>query len=144
MNQLLRRSYVNRGSFVFQAGNGGFSVVELVLALAVMVVVMVGILSLFSSLNQNYTTQNVAASVQQVARTGIDIMTRNIRMAGFNPQSLNPIGIVEASAKKSRFHCDLDGSGLIEPDADPCEDIAYLLNSKRQLIKQSNGNRRII
>ena len=142
MNQLHKPSRLNKNLIVFQAGNDGFSVVELVLALAVMVVVMVGIISLFSSLNRNYTTQNAAAAVQQVARTGIDIMTRNIRMAGFNPQSTNPIGIVEASANKIRFHCDLDGSGLIEPDADPREDIAYLLNSKRQLIKQNNGNSR--
>ena len=120
----------------------GFSVVELVVALGVMLVVMAGIISLFSSLNRTYTTQNAAAAVQQVARTGIDIMTRNIRMAGFNPLNKNPIGIIEASAEKIRFLCDLDGSGSIEVDADPREDIAFLLNRNKQLIKQNNGNSR--
>jgi type II secretory pathway component PulJ len=122
--------------------NDGFSVVELVVALAVMVVVIAGIISFFTSLSSTYTTQNAAAAVQQVARTGIDIMTRNIRMAGFNPLDKDPVGIVEASANKIRFHCDLNGSGAIETEAEPREDIAYLLNSNNQLIKQNNGNNR--
>lgn len=142
MNHLFKHLRVKKSPFAAKAGSGGFSVVELVVALAVMLVVMVGIISLFTSLNRTYTTQNVAAAVQQVARTGIDIMTRNIRMAGFNPLNINPIGIVEASANKIRFHYDLDGSGSIEMDADPREDIAYLLNHNKQLIKQNNGNSR--
>jgi type IV pilus assembly protein PilW len=142
MKHLFKRLRIKKAIFAVKAGSGGFSVVELVVALAVMLVVMVGIISLFASLNRTYTTQNVAAAVQQVARTGIDIMTRNIRMAGFNPLNINPIGIVEASANKIRFHCDLNGSGSIEVDADPREDIAFLLNRNKQLIKQNNGNSR--
>jgi type II secretory pathway component PulJ len=122
------------------SGSGGFSVIELVVALAVMLLVMTGIISLFTTLNRTYTTQNVAAAVQQVVRTGIDIMTRNIRMAGFNPLNINPIGIVEASTNKIRFRLDLDGNGEIEADADRNEDIAYLLNGNKQLIQQLNGN----
>jgi saccharopine dehydrogenase-like NADP-dependent oxidoreductase len=63
-------------------------------------------------------------------------------MAGFNPQNANIAGIVEASARKIRFHCDLNGSGAIEADAHPREDIAFLLNSNKQLIRQHNGNSR--
>jgi type IV pilus assembly protein PilW len=142
MKHLLKHLRVKKASIGIRVGNDGFSVVELVVALGVMLMVMVGIISLFTSLNRTYTTQNAAAAVQQVTRTGIDIMTRNIRMAGFNPLNKNPIGIIEASSEKIRFLCDLDGSGSIEVDAHPREDIAFLLNRNKQLIKQNNGNSR--
>lgn len=140
INNYFNRPRIANGSIDMVSGSGGFSVIELVVALAVMLLVMTGIISLFTTLNRTYTTQNVAAAVQQVVRTGIDIMTRNIRMAGFNPLNINPIGIVEASTNKIRFRLDLDGNGEIEADADRNEDIAYLLNGNKQLIQQLNGN----
>ena len=65
--------------------NDGFTLVELVLALAMMMIVMTAIISLLVSLTRAYTAQNVTAGVQQVTRAGINIMTRDIRMAGLNP-----------------------------------------------------------
>lgn len=124
------------------SGNSGFTLLEVIVALTITLIVMSGIISLLNSLNRTYTGQNVAAAVQQVTRAGIDIMTRNIRMAGLNPLNLEPIGIVEASGDKIRFKLDLDGSGAIEAGADIREDIAFLLNRKNQLIRQYDGNNR--
>ena len=118
----------------------GFTVTELVLALAMMMMVMAAMVSLLISLNRSYTTQNVTAGVQQVTRAGINIMTRDIRMAGLNPLKINQIGILEASVDKIRFQHDANGNGTIESDQD--EDIAYLLNRNHQLIRQKDGNTR--
>jgi len=122
-------------------GDAGFTLAELVMAMGIMVIVVAAIISLFTSLNRMYTTQGVAAGVQQVARTGIDIMTRNIRMAGFNPLNINPIGIVQAGSDSIRFQYDTNGSGTIDTNAvgDDNEDMAYLLNENNQLIRQLNG-----
>lgn len=122
------------------SSDGGFTVTELVLALAMMMIAMAAMISLLISLGRSYTAQNAAASVQQVTRTGIDIMTRSIRMAGLNPIGKSNIGIMEASAHKFRFQQDLNGSGAIELGQD--EDVAYLLNDKNQLIRQKDGNAR--
>jgi type IV pilus assembly protein PilW len=118
-------------------GDTGFTLAELVMAMGIMVIVVAAIISLFTSLNRMYTTQGVAAGVQQVARTGIDIMTRNIRMAGFNPLNINPIGIVQADSNSIRFKYDTNGSGTIATNGD--EDIAYRLTNS-QLVQQKNGN----
>jgi len=118
----------------------GFTVTELVLALAMMMMVMAAMVSLLISLNRSYTTQNVTAGVQQVTRAGINIMARDIRMAGLNPLKMNQIGILEASVDKIRFQHDVNGNGTIESDQD--EDIAYLLNRNHQLIRQKDGNAR--
>ena len=120
------------------SGNDGFTLAEVVMALGIMLLVLTAIISLFTSLNRSYTTQNVAAGVQQVARAGIDIMTRNIRMAGFNPLNLNPIGIVQASPDMIRFKLDTDADGTIATNTS--EDIAYLVNGNNQLIRQLNGD----
>jgi Tfp pilus assembly protein PilW len=122
-------------------GDTGFTLAELVMAMGIMVIVVAAIISLFTSLNRMYTTQGVAAGVQQVARTGIDIMTRNIRMAGFNPLNINPIGIVQADSNIIRFQYDTNGSGTIDTNATgkDNEDMAYLLNGNNQLIRQLNG-----
>ncbi len=121
--------------------DAGFTLAELVLAMGIMLVVLAAIISLFTSLTRSYTTQNVAAGVQQVTRAGIDIMTRNIRMAGLNPLNINPIGIVEATSNSIRFRYDTDGDGTIATNAigDANEDMAYLLNGNNQLIRQLNG-----
>ena len=120
------------------SGDEGFTLAEVVMALGIMLVVLTAIINLFTSLNRTYTTQNVAAGVQQVTRAGIDIMTRNIRMAGFNPLNLNPIGIVQASPDMIRFKLDTDGDGTISTNTR--EDMAYLLNGNKQLIRQLNGD----
>ncbi len=120
--------------------NDGFTLVELVLALAMMMIVMTAIISLLVSLTRAYTAQNVTAGVQQVTRAGINIMTRDIRMAGLNPLKMNRIGILEAAVDKIRFQHDTNSSGAIELDQD--EDIAYLLNGNHQLIRQKDGNPR--
>jgi Tfp pilus assembly protein PilW len=120
------------------SGDEGFTLAEVVMALGIMLVVLTAIINLFTSLNRIYTTQNVAAGVQQVTRAGIDIMTRYIRMAGLNPLNLNPIGIVQASPDMIRFKLDTDGDGTIATNTS--EDMAYLLNGNKQLIRQLNGN----
>jgi len=120
--------------------SGGFTVTELVLALAMMMMVMAAMVSLLVSLSRVYTAQNVAAGVQQVTRAGINIMIRHIRMAGLNPLKINQMGILEASAHKLRFQQDTNGNGTIETDQN--EDIAYLLNANHQLIRQKDGNSR--
>lgn len=120
------------------SGDEGFTLAEVVMALGIMLVVLTAIINLFTSLNRTYTTQNVAAGVQQVTRAGIDIMTRYIRMAGLNPLNLNPIGIVQASPDMIRFKLDTDGDGTIATNTS--EDMAYLLNGNKQLIRQLNGD----
>ena len=118
----------------------GFTVTELVLALAIMMIVISAMVSLLISLNGAFVVQNVTAGVQQVTRSGINIMTRSIRMAGLNPLKINRIGILQASVSKIRFQQDANGSGAIELGEN--EDIAYLLNDNHQLIRQKDGNSR--
>jgi len=141
INKSLKNRLPHKRPLAIIGGNAGFTLAELVLAMGIMLIVLSAIISLFTSLNRMYTTPGVAAGVQQVARTGIDIMTRNIRMAGFNPLNINPVGIVQADSNSIRFEYDTNGSGTIATNAtgDDNEVMGYLLNGNNQLIRQLNG-----
>ena len=126
--------------FLISSKSGGFTVTELVLALAIMMMVISAMVSLLISLNGAFVVQNVTAGVQQVTRSGINIMTRSIRMAGLNPLKIKRIGIMQASVGKIRLQQDTNSSGTIEIGEN--EDIAYLINDNHQLIRQKDGNSR--
>lgn len=120
-------------------GNKGFTVAEFVVAFALLSVMLAAMVKLFTLIDQSYTTQNVAASVQQVVRTGIDILTQNIRMAGFNPLKLNDVGIKkDFSENNIHFSFDLDSNGTVTND----EDIRFF-HDDRKLKKQKRGGNRI-
>ena len=126
-------------------GDQGFTVAEFLIACALLSVLMAIMVKFFTLINYTYTTQNAAASVQQVVRTGIDIMTQNIRMAGFNPLQLAGVGIqADSSADSIRFSYDKDADGIIddENDADDNDEVVRYLHEDNQLKRQlGDGNR---
>ena len=91
----------------------GFTLVDILVGLAMASVLMVAMVSLFTTMGRSYTTQNVAADVQQVARGGVELMIQEIRMAGLNPTGSAAAGIVDSFDKADGFHGDHDG--LIAP-----------------------------
>jgi len=137
------RKYFNRSGFRqllsnINFGNQGFTVAEFLVASALLSVMLAGMIKFFTVINQFYTTQNAAAYVQQVVRYGIDIMTQNIRMVGFNPLSLSDVGIMDDFSQESiHFTFDLNSNGTIDDD----EDIRFLLDDHTLKRQQSEGNR---
>ena len=61
----------------------GFSLIELMLALALGVVVTAGIVTLFVGNNQTYTLLNGQSRMQENARFAVDFITRSSRAAGY-------------------------------------------------------------
>ena len=118
----------------------GFSLLELVIGLAMATVVLAAIIGVFTTLTRSYTTQNVAADVQQTARIGIDYIAQEVRMAGLNPMGatgVNAASIEEIAGTgiKLRFtmdRCDNDtGCDKPAPDGDlddNSERITYFYN----------------
>jgi len=104
---------------------GGFTLVELLVAMAIAMIMLAAVVSLFTSLNKSYTKQNVAANVQQAARAGVDFMAQNIRMAGLDPAQTGNFGITVATATSITFSADLDLNGIAPGTG---ETISYFLN----------------
>lgn len=111
----------------------GFTLVELLVVLAIASIVMGGIYSVFIRSNRIYISQEEVVAAQQEARSALDILGREIRMAGFiadnnlpggfdlitspawagNPESDLEIAAVDAAARTTTlaFKSDLDGDG---------------------------------
>ena len=64
--------------------HNGFTLVELLIVLAISGLIMTGIYSAFKSQQNSYLAQEQVAEVQQNLRAALYIMTKEIRMAGYD------------------------------------------------------------
>ena len=105
----------------------GFTLVEMVLALAISTIVLAAVYSVFTIANKNFTTQNAAANVQQNLRSAIGLMARDIRHAGLDPSGSDNFGITYASQSKIRFTMDSEIGGVFNGIVDEAnwEEITY-------------------
>lgn len=103
--------------------NRGFTLAELLIGLFVSAVVMTTILSAYYSQNKSYAVQEQVAAMVQNLRAAMDIMIREIRMAGYDPTGTANAGIVTANTTSITITQDLDGDGSVAGD----ENITYAL-----------------
>ena len=115
----------------------GFTLVEMMVALAVASIVLAVIFGVYAGLMRSYTTQNVAAEVQQAVRAGIDYMAEDIMMAGFNPRAGSFIAFEEAGSTRIRVRFDRN-SNLEEVTPD-FQDIAYEYNAGDNRVDQTEA-----
>jgi len=66
----------------------GFTVTEVMLAVICSSVLMVGLYQIFHSQNLNYISQGHAIEIQQNLRSGIYLLTKDIRFARYNPTEI--------------------------------------------------------
>jgi prepilin-type N-terminal cleavage/methylation domain-containing protein len=85
---------------------GGFTLLELMVAMAISIVVMAAIYQVYESQQKAYATQQMVIEMQQNARSAMLFMEREIRMAGYKPAASDGI--------------DNDGANGMD-DADPGE-----------------------
>ena len=67
---------------MFLMRKDGMTLIELMIALAISVILVGGIYAIFVVQQRSYTVQDQIAAIQQDARAAINIMARDIRMAG--------------------------------------------------------------
>ena len=95
---------------------------------------MTAIYSVYASLTRSYTTQNVAADIQQTIRVGIDYVTQDIMMAGLDTAGSAGAGIEVASSSNIRFSLDRNMNGTIDEIDE--ERITYSYNFANNRIDQ--------
>jgi type IV pilus assembly protein PilW len=114
----------------------GFSLMELMVAMAMACIVLTAVYSLHAALTKSYTTQNAAADAQEAMRAGVDLMAEDILMAGFDPMKTGLFGFLSADPIDVHFTSDRNMNGAI--DASDLEEIRYFWNGT-QLIQELYG-----
>jgi len=100
-------------------GQSGFTLVELMVAMSIFLLILVGVFQVFDPSSRAYSTSERKLDVQQNARVAMDVMARQIRMAGYFPENIdadntndlsNSIQVATESALS--IAGDLDGTGV--------------------------------
>ena len=97
----------------------GFTLVELLITLVISGIIAVAIYSAYITQQRTYLAQDQVVEMQQNIRAGLMLLTKEIRMAGYDPTSLAGAGITTASAGQISFTQDItDNSSSGNPDGD--------------------------
>ena len=108
----------NKARRLVNGNTDAFTLIEILIAMAIMGVVTGAIYSVFLSSNRSYYTQDRVAKAQQTVRMGIDFVVRDIHMAGFDPLGTAGASIEVFEDQEIRFTADRDMDGSIDdPDS---------------------------
>jgi prepilin-type N-terminal cleavage/methylation domain-containing protein len=115
----------------------GFTLVEIMVVLAILPIVIAAIYGVFAAVNRSCTNNEVSAEVMQYMRTSIDFMEQDIRMAGLDRFDSADAGIEPFAKPEStylRFTADRNMSGAIEMT--DFEDITYEYDGVNERLQQ--------
>jgi prepilin-type N-terminal cleavage/methylation domain-containing protein len=114
----------------------GFTLIELVVVMAIMSIVLGAIYSVFAATNRSTTNNEVIAEVMQNLRTSMDFMEQDIRMAGLDRFGSANAGIEAATDGNLRFTADRNMDGALN---DNIERITYFYDSANNRLRQCLG-----
>lgn len=95
---------------MLRENNNGFSLLELLIALAVASILISVITVTFNTQKESYSIQAQITEMIQTSRAAMDLMTREIRMAGYDPAGGDFNGLLTDSDGLHIFS-DLNGDG---------------------------------
>ena len=124
------------------ANDHGFSLMEMMVAMAITSIVFAGIYTAYRSQVGSYVGQEDVVEMQQNVRNAMYYMQRSVRMSGFDPQRTGLMGFVinfpapfhmlgaTSDSNNIAFTSDDSGNGDLTDDPDS-ELIAYRLNANQ-------------
>jgi type IV pilus assembly protein PilW len=118
----------------------GFSLTELLISIAVASILLAAISTYFAYQNRSYAAQNQLTEMNENTRAALDLLEREIRLAGYNPTRATFNGIpYNASSATLDLYQDLDGDGAITGTN---EHITYTYNSTQKILYRNanDGN----
>jgi type IV pilus assembly protein PilW len=129
----------------------GFTLVEMLVAMAAGLILMVSINSVYVKYQRSHVTQQLVVDMQQNVRAAMSLMKREIRMAGYDPVARDGIdndgdaaidesdesagaGLWEATPDVIQFEADINYDG---DDDDTNENVTYRLVNGTELERRS-------
>ncbi|MBW1781900.1 MAG: prepilin-type N-terminal cleavage/methylation domain-containing protein [Deltaproteobacteria bacterium] len=115
----------------------GFSLIELLFALTIFLVVLGAIGSAFISQRKSYSVQDQIAEMTQAARSATQMLSTEIRLAGYNPVRISGFTGIPYSASQLQLYADLNEDG---DTLDANENIIYIYDSGSLRINRNDVN----
>ena len=114
----------------------GFSLIELMSAIAISGGILGAITASFISQSRSYDAQEQINELQQGARASMDMITREVRMAGYNTNGALSFDGITYDTTQIRVQANLDGDG---DTGDTNEDIIYAYDAANDEIERTTG-----
>jgi len=123
----------------------GYTLQELLVAIPLGMLILAGVTTTFVSQSRSYHAQEQINEMQQNARAAMDIMVREIKMAGYNPMGAAAFDNGIPDLTKYEVLADLNDDGDMDDlvTDDPNEKITYTFQDDptRQIFRDINdGN----
>jgi type IV pilus assembly protein PilW len=109
-----------------RARNRGFTLLELLAAIFIAAILMAGLYSVFVSQEEAFSAQERITEMNQNLRASMDLMTREIRLAGYKKAGATFNGIATAQPSTIHILADFDQNG---DTLGTNEDITYSYNA---------------
>ncbi len=109
----------------------GYTLLELLVSVALGGIILGTLTTSFISQSKSYDAQEQINEMQQTTRSVMDMMIREIRMAGYRPDGGSFNGVETCSATSVQVKADWDSSKSITASSN--EDITYTFSSGRIL-----------
>ncbi len=107
----------------------GFTLIDTLVGLAVALVVGAGAVTFVRAQSLALRTQAAQTDVNDLARGVIELMAREIRLAGLNPRCITtppPVtALVTAEPQRLRIQYDRNENGILDTGASASEDVTY-------------------
>lgn len=95
----------------------GFTLVEILIAMALFGIVSAMVVTVFDSFQKGYTSQQVTSDVLQKARSALSYMASEIKTAGLDPSDTKKFKVVSASLTQFTYDFDTpDSDGVFDGD----------------------------
>jgi len=111
-NQIVEKKYHIPKPDVYN--NKGVTLVELMVVLVISAILMAVVYTAYLTQHKTGHVQHQVVTMQQDLRASIDIMERDIRMAGCDPTGNTTAGILTWTANSLGVTMDIDESGTID------------------------------
>lgn len=108
----------------------GFTLSELMIAMAISLVLLAGMVMAFTGQSRSYNTQQEITALQGDLRASLDMMSGEIRLAGYDPTKGAGAKILLATGDEFQFTSDINGDGDTE---DVNETIRYKISGTGSL-----------
>jgi type IV pilus assembly protein PilW len=125
-------------TYSIQKTNEGFTIVELLIAIAIMGFIITAMFSFSIAQRKYFSVQEEISEMTQNTRAALDMIAGELSMAGYNPSGAAAFSGIPYSASQLQIYADLNGDG---DRTDPNENITYTYDtsSKRILRKTGDG-----
>jgi type IV pilus assembly protein PilW len=122
-------------NYYYKNNERGFTLIEMLISMAIGMIIIIALSSTFLLQRDAYDDQEQIAEMVQNARAAMDMMTREIRMGGYDPTGAGFDGI-PYNAGQVQIRADIDGDGNITGQ----ENIIYIYDATNLQIDRNIGS----